>query len=207
MKVLTIILGVLMAIAGVICLFQPGETFIETGYVIAIMLLVYGVIGIISVIARRSRPAFLWACIPAVIIGVISLFFPSNNVNIHVLMIYLLAVWFVLQGISSIYMSVRSRFFNSGWVLGLIVGIISIFLGIYTALHPTVGVLTIGILVGIYLIEAGIDLIIVGAMIGRIEAVAKGARAFVDEAKSAINEAYQAESNPAESADTENKEE
>ena len=127
--------------------------------------------------------------------------------NIHVLMIYLLAVWFVLQGISSIYMSVRSRFFNSGWVLGLIVGIISIFLGIYTALHPTVGVLTIGILVGIYLIEAGIDLIIVGAMIGRIEAVAKGARAFVDEAKSAINEAYQAESNPAESADTENKEE
>lgn len=190
MKVLTIILGVLLAICGVICLTSPEATFVETGYVVAIMLLVYGVIGIIGVIARRVRPSFLWACIPAIIIGVISLFFPSDKMNIHIVLVYLLAVWFILQGISSIYMAVRVRFFDRGWFLGLIVGILSICLGVYTALHPTLGAFTIGVLVGIYMIEAGIDLIVIGAMIGRVESVAKGAQAVVDGAKEAFNEAY-----------------
>lgn len=190
MKVLTIILGVLLTICGVISLASPEATFIETGYVVAIMLLVYGIIGIIAVISRRVRPAFLWASIPAVVIGVISLFFPNDTMNIHVVLVYLLAVWFVLQGISSMYMSVRVRFFDRGWFLGLIMGILSICLGIYTALHPTLGAFTIGVLVGIYLIEAGIDLIVIGALIGRVETAAKGAQAFVEGAKEAINNAY-----------------
>lgn len=190
MKALTIILGILLTICGVICLTSPGATFIETGYVVAIMLLVYGVVGIIAVIAKRAWPSFLWACIPAVIIGVFALFFPSDKVNIHIILVYLLAVWFVLQGISSIYMSVRYRFFNRGWFLGLIMGILSILVGVYTALHPTLGALTIGILVGIYMIEAGIDLIIVGATIGRVESAAQGAQEFVSQARDAVNEAY-----------------
>lgn len=190
MKVLTIILGILLTICGVICLTSPGATFIETGYVVAIMLLVYGVVGIIAVIAKRAWPSFLWACIPAVIIGVFALFFPSDKVNIHIILVYLLAVWFVLQGISSIYMSVRYRFFNRGWFLGLIMGILSILVGVYTALHPTLGALTIGILVGIYMIEAGIDLIIVGATIGRVESAAQGAQEIVSQARDAVNEAY-----------------
>lgn len=202
MKVLTIILGVLLTICGVICLTSPEATFIETGYVVAIMLLVYGIIGIIAVIARRIRPSFLWACIPAVIIGVLALFFPSDRMNIHIVLVYLLAVWFVFQGVSSIYMAVRYRFFNSGWVFGLIMGILSIIVGIYTALHPTLGALTIGILVGIYLIEAGIDLIVVGSWMGRVESVAKGAQAFVNEARDVINEAYnEAYTNAANPAD------
>lgn len=190
MKVLTIILGVLLAICGVVCLTSPEATFIETGYVVAIMLLVYGVIGVIAVIARRVRPSFLWACIPAIIIGVISLFFPSDKMNIHIVLVYLLAVWFVLQGISSMYISVRVRYFDHSWFLGLILGILSICLGVYTALHPTLGAFTIGVLVGIYLIEAGMDLIVIGAMIGRVESVAKGAQAVVDGAREAFNEAY-----------------
>lgn len=190
MKVLTIILGVLLAICGVVCLTSPEATFIETGYVVAIMLLVYGVIGVIAVIARRVRPSFLWAAIPAIIIGVISLFFPSDKMNIHIVLVYLLAVWFVLQGISSMYMSIRVRYFDRGWFLGLLLGILSICLGVYTALHPTLGAFTIGVLVGIYLIEAGMDLIVIGAMIGRVESVAKGAQAVVDGAREAFNEAY-----------------
>ncbi len=188
MKVLTIIFGVLMTIAGVICLFRPDVTFLQTGYIIAIMLLVYGIIGIIAVIARRVRPAFLWAAIPATIIGVVSLFFPSDEMNIHAVLVYLLAAWFILQGIISIYMSIRTRRINRAWVLGLIVGIISIFLGIYTAVHPIVGALTIGILVGIYMIEAGIDLILVGSLIGRLEAAAESAEEFVAGAREKVNE-------------------
>lgn len=197
MKALTIILGIVLTIGGVICLFYPGETFLETGYIVSIMLLVYGVIGIIGVIAKKVLPSFLWVCIPAIILGVVALFLPGDKMFMHVVLIYLLAVWFIVQGISSIYMSVRSRFFYRSWPLGMVVGIISVALGVYTALHPTVGGLAIGILVGIYLIEAGIDLMVVGATVGRVEGIAKEAAAFVDEAREEINKAYDNAENPA----------
>lgn len=209
MKVLTFILGILLAILGVICLLNPGTAFLETGYLIAIMLFVYGVFGVISVIARRARPAFLWASIPALIIGIFSLFVPGDRMTIHVILIYLLAFWFIVQGISSMYLSVRSRAFNNMWVLGLIVGIISVFLGTYTALHPLLGVFTIGLLIGIFLIEAGIDLMVIGTTIGRVESFAKGAAAFVNEARNVAYEeaakeaSEQAQEGAAQTAETE----
>ena len=73
----------------------------------------------------------------------------------------------------------------------LIIGILSILVGIYTALHPALGVFTIGILVGIYLIEAGIDLIVVGTTIGRVQHVVDGVASFVDDARAAVNEEYE----------------
>lgn len=197
MKVLTIILGILLTICGVLCLFSPGETFLETGYIVAIMLLVYGIVGIIAVAARKLLPSFLWACIPAVILGVVALFLPGDKLFMHIILIYLLAAWFIVQGISSIYMSIRRRYFNRSWPLGLLIGILSVALGIYTALHPTVGGLAIGILVGIYLIEAGIDLIVVGATVGRVEDIAAGANAFVNEVRDEVNKAYGNAAGPA----------
>ena len=180
MKVVTFIFGILLTIAGIIFLFHPGEAFLSTGYVIAIMLFVYGVIGTINVITKRSRPAFLWASIPALIIGVVSMFLPGDAGTIHIILLFLVAFWFVMQGISSIYLAVRSRESNPVWVLTLIVGIISIFLGAYAAVHPLVGVFAIGILVGIFLIEAGIDLMVIGTTIGRVEAFVRGAEAFAE---------------------------
>jgi len=38
-------------------------------------------------------------------------------------MAYLFAAWFVVQGVVSIYVSIKSRHENKGWVLGLILGI------------------------------------------------------------------------------------
>lgn len=199
MKVLSIILGILLTICGVVCLFNPGATFLATGYVFAIMLFVYGIGGIIAVIAKQIRPAFLWAAIPALIIGIVSLFLPSDASTIHVIMLYLLAFWFIIQGIISIYTSVRSRFFNHTWVLGLILGIIAIFLGIYTAVHPMVGVFALGILVGIFLIEAGINMIVMGSALGRFEDAVDNAKEFAAGAREAYNE-YEAERNAAEAA-------
>ena len=189
MKVLSIILGILLTICGVICLFSPAESFLAIGYVIAIMLLVYGIAGTISVIAKQFRPAVLWASIPALIIGIVSLFVPSDTSTIHVIILYLLAFFFIVQGIMSIYMSVRTRHIDGTWVLGLILGIISIILGVYTAVHPLIGVFAIGILVGIWVIETGIELIVVGSTIGRVERFVNKAKNIVNEARDSAHEA------------------
>ena len=169
MKVLTTIFGILLAIFGIVCIFSPAETFIATGYVLAILLLVYGIIGIINVIRKLSSPLMLFASIPAVIIGAIALFRPGSDAAFDSLLLYLFSAWFVLRGIIDIIVSIKSRFFRRGWFWGLILGIIEIIVGGYSFAHPQVSAIAIGTLVGIYLIEAGISMIVLAFTARNIE--------------------------------------
>ena len=169
MKVLTTIFGIILAIFGVVCIFSPTQTFIATGYVLAILLLVYGIIGIINVIRKFLSPITLFASIPAVIIGAIALFRPGSAGAFDGLLLYLFSAWFVVHGIIDIVVACRSRLFNRGWFWGLIMGIIEIVVGGYSFAHPQVSAIAIGTLVGIYLIEAGISMIVLAFTARNIE--------------------------------------
>ena len=161
MFILSIIAGVLLIIGGVACLFHPGATFLQTGYLLAILMLIYGVVGIINVIRKRADVIELIMDIPAVVIGIIAIIRPGTTLVLDGMMVYLVAAWFVIQGVVSIYLSIKVRRIQSGWIWGLILGILGLVLGIYSFIHPMVSALTIGMLVGFYLIEAGLNLIVV----------------------------------------------
>lgn len=165
MVVLSIIMGVLLIMGGVSCLFHPAATFFETGYFLAILMLVYGVVGIVNVVRKRAQPIELLVHIPAIIIGVIAFLRPGTTLVVDAMMVYLVAAWFVVQGLVSIYLAIRVKRIRSGWYWGLILGILGVILGIYSFVHPLVSVLTIGILVGTYLIESGLNMIVLATAV------------------------------------------
>ena len=172
MKILTVIFGAILVICGVVCMFSPAETFMATGYWLAILLLVYGIIGIINVIRKFSSPITLFASIPAVIIGAIALFRPGSAQQFDALILYLVAAWFVVRGIVDFVVAIRTRFFTGGWVWRLIFGILEVIVGAYSFAHPQVAAIAIGVLVGIYMIEVGISMIVIAATARNIENVA-----------------------------------
>lgn len=165
MVVLSVILGVILIMGGISCLFSPGETFIAAGFVIMILLLVYGIVGVVRVIRKVSGPLELIPSILAIIIGIIAIFKPGTSLVIDSLMVILFAVWFIIQGITSIVVSIKMRKESKGWVLGLIIGIIGTILGIISLVNPIVSALAIGILVSIYLIEAGMSMIVLATAV------------------------------------------
>ena len=167
MLVLTVICGVILMMGGVVCLFNPGETFLAAGYVMTILLLIYGIIGIVRVIQKKSQPLELIPSILAVIIGIIAIFRPGTTLVIDGLMAILFAAWFIVQGIISIYVSIASRKIQKGWICGLIIGIISLLLGILSFVQPLVSAVAIGILIGIYLIEAGLNMIVLATAVSQ----------------------------------------
>ena len=154
---------------GVVCLFNPGETFLAAGYVMTILLLIYGIIVIVRVIQKKSQPLELIPSILAVIIGIIAIFRPGTTLVIDGLMAILFAAWFIVQGIISIYVSIASRKIQKGWIwiCGLIIGIISLLLGILSFVQPLVSAVAIGILIGIYLIEAGLNMIVLATAVSQ----------------------------------------
>ncbi len=169
MVILSIIIGVFLMIGGFSCMMSPAQPFFETGYFIAILMLVYGVAGIVRVIGRRASAVELVMHIPAVIIGLISIFKPGTTLIIDAMMIYCVAVWFIIQGAVSIYVSLVARGVKKGWILGLILGILGVILGIYSLFHPMVPALTIGFLIGFYFIEAGLDMIVLATAVGSVK--------------------------------------
>ena len=169
MVVLSIIVGVLLMMAGIACLFSPGATFLASGYVLAILMLIYGIVGIVNVIRKKAHPAMLVVDLLAVIIGVIAILKPGTTLAIDILMTYLVAAWFVIQGGISIYVSIKARAYQSGWVFGLILGIIGVLLGAYSFFNPMVSALAIGILIGIYLIEAGLSMIVLATAVESVD--------------------------------------
>ena len=154
MTVLFIILGVLMVMCGFSCMFTPLLTYINTEYIIAILVMVFGIFGIIKGIsAKRFGPGFVFSIISA-IFGILVVCLPN-----------MLAAWIVLEGIVTIITSVAvSRLAGGGmWILQLIIGILAVIIGGYTFVHPLVLVVSIGILIGIFFVETGITMIVSAA--------------------------------------------
>ncbi|TGY96650.1 hypothetical protein E5329_08800 [Petralouisia muris] len=162
MKIFTIILGVLMAICGVSCICTPVMTFLEAGYFLVILLLVYGIGAIVKAVMEKEYGLPFLFGILSIILGIVIMVVPGLKLMTDGMLIYFMAVWFLLQGAVGIFMAVRQK--NSeeskGWVWVLILGILGVLVGIYSLVHPMLLAFTFGILVGLYFIESGISMIV-----------------------------------------------
>ncbi len=161
MKVLSVILGVILIICGFSCAFTPLSTFISAGFFIAAMLLVYGIAGIIRAVTTKIYGLDFVVSILGTVIGVIALFKPGTTLAIDALIVYLTAFFFTVQGIVSIIMSIKLKKLSGDkrWIWGIVTGILSVIVGIYSFIHPMAAAITVGLLLAIYFIESGFNMI------------------------------------------------
>ncbi len=159
MTVLYVILGVIMVIGGFVCMASPVATLLYTGYYIGILMLVYGVLGIIRC-AKYKGDVLDWVMnILALIVGIFALIRPGSTLVFDALMIFALAAYLVIQGVVHIVLAFKSKKVNSKWFWMLLVGIVSLVMGIYLFINKDVAAATVGMLIGICFIEAGISTI------------------------------------------------
>ncbi len=171
MTIISIILGVLLVISGFSCMFTPLKTFFSTGYFLGIILLVYGIAGVLRIISRKEKAdALEWIMhILSIIIGLIALFRPGTTLVFDAMLLTIIACWFVVQGVIQIVLSFKLKNVKKGWYWGLIAGILGVILGIYSFMHPGVTAVTTGILIGFYFVESGFSLIALALAVGSVE--------------------------------------
>lgn len=169
MAVLSIIVGAIITVGGIICFFTPFATFMAAGYIIGIMLFIYGIIALIRSIQKRAGvPAYITSAL-AIFVGFLAVFRPGGTLVIDMLILVFIAIWFIVQGATSIYISIKRRKELPGWGFGLASGIFGLAAGVLSFIFPQVEMFAVGILMAIFLIEAGISLITVGSIYGDIE--------------------------------------
>ena len=162
MTILFIVLGVLMILCGCSCIFTPLTTLINTEYFVVILVMLFGILGIVKSIAEKRFGVGFAFSILSIIFGIVILCLPELLVLTSGVLIYLVAAWFVLQSFVTIYTSFAVTKHAGGkmWILQLIFGILGLLLGCYTFIHPMIIAFSLGILVGIFFIETGITLIL-----------------------------------------------
>jgi uncharacterized membrane protein HdeD (DUF308 family) len=166
MKILTIIVGVLVTISGIYCLSTPGATFLNLGWLVGLSLAVSGVSAIaVYVAGRKDKSAVmwdLWGGILSVLAGTLMICNLYAQLLTDIALTYMFAGWLILFGILRIAVSIRLKELGLSWAWILIFGILTVLLGIYSALHPFFTAITLGYLIGFWIISAGLNLTALG---------------------------------------------
>lgn len=172
MKIFNSIIGVLSILSGVYCIFYPGLTFINSGWIVAVLLGVWGIFSIVDYVANRKnaqknkREAAMGAVglvvgILAAVISILALFTPAVRAMLDITILGVFAGWLIIDGISSIISAVKAKGMGGKlWIVSLICGIVVALAGIYGIFHLLFIAQTIGLLIGILLMVYGIGLIL-----------------------------------------------
>jgi uncharacterized membrane protein HdeD (DUF308 family) len=160
-----VIMGVLMILGGISMLATPLLNFISAGYLVIILFFVWGIFGIARGISEKSYDKKFFFAILSLILGVVGLVVPGAAVMNNFIILYLAAGWFIIHGVLSIIDAIAGGNIGDDAVtkfVGIALGVLEIALGIYSIAHPAVLAVSLGLLIGFYFIESGVNAIIIG---------------------------------------------
>ena len=159
------ILGVIAIILGILAMLAPGLAGMSVLILVGVLVLIGGIVRIIWAFQAGSLgKGLLMLAIGGLTLlcGIVLLAHPLFASGVLTI---LLALYFVLDGISEIVAGVRLRP-GSGWGWILFAGIVSILLGIMIwGQYPLSGMWAIGILLGIKLFFVGLIMVMGGSAV------------------------------------------
>jgi uncharacterized membrane protein HdeD (DUF308 family) len=172
---LLILLGVLTVIFGVVAVGSPLITGVAVTVFVGFLLLGSGVTQIIHALKSKQWGTGFWGTVIGllgVVAGLLMIFRPMVGL---VTMTMLLAIYFLVDGISEIIAAFRIKP-DQGWGWVLFNGIIAVLLGFMIWRQwPVSGAWAIGLLVGIHILLTGWSMIILGTGARRIAGAVENA--------------------------------
>jgi uncharacterized membrane protein HdeD (DUF308 family) len=159
----TLIVGVLSLVAGIILVFKPSDSLATLAVIFGIFLLIDGIAELVASIAGRVDNRALAAILGVlgVVIGIALIRHPFHGVAAIGLLI---GIWLVAAGVVRF---VRALVVGTRPALGVLIALLEIFVGIAVVANPHIGYATLAVLTGIWLILSGIGTIALGVEIRR----------------------------------------
>lgn len=174
MKTFNCILGVFSILGAVYCILFPGITFLNAGWVVAILLGVYGICSIFEYFSNPARKekknngGLIADGVIGLIIGIgsavlsgLALFNTGVRVTLDLIILIIFACWLIYSGVTNIIGAVvLKKYGGKMWVITLILGILVILTGLYGATHLLFTAFSVGYIIGLELLIYGIRLIV-----------------------------------------------
>jgi uncharacterized membrane protein HdeD (DUF308 family) len=171
---LFLVRGILGIVFGVVVLLVPGIGLIAVLALFAAWAIVGGVTQLISAWRQRGQPNW-WVGIleglAGIAAGVIAILWPTPTA---IALLFLVAAWAIVTGLLQIWMAIRLREQIRGELLLALAGAVSVVFGVVLILSgPTVGIMSLLWLVGVFAIAIGATFFLLGLRLRRIYERAK----------------------------------
>ena len=179
LTILYTVMGLLTVIGGIAMFATPLLTFLGTGPCIIMLFFINGVVGVAHGIIEGRFDKFFFLSLLSLILGIIAVTVPGIAAMTDSILLYMAAGWFCIHGLFTIFNAIANRKKSDSalpMVLGIIVGVLGIILGIYSVAHPAVLAVGLGLLIGFYFIESGVNLILLGSAYSQAVAVARATK-------------------------------
>lgn len=161
-----LILGILLIILGIFTAGQPAGTLLGFVYVYAIVAIIAGIADIVIFFRLRGRTGIntwitLVTGIISIICGVLLLVYPGAGAWA---LSFLFPIWFIVHCVSRLVNLgyVRETAGNGMYWFTLIFNVIGIILGIVLIFMPSAAALTLSFLITFYLIFVGVSSVAIG---------------------------------------------
>lgn len=149
---LILVRGLAAIVFGILCFVWPAITLLA-------LVLLYGIYAIvdgISAIVWGARSRWTWMVVVgavSVLAGLIAFFWPGITA---LALLYLIAGWAIVRGVSEIVAAIRlRRHITNEWLL-VIGGAVSILFGVLVALFPGAGALSLIWAIGVFAVVFGV---------------------------------------------------
>ncbi len=169
---LVFIIGIISVILSIILIANPGSGF-EVARIFGIInFIVVGVLGVISVIARRNEiPAWGWNLVGSLLVLALGIFIAAVPFLSDSILIFLFTFAFIFEGINGIFgaFALKSQGVP-GWGWSLALSIIVVFLGMMVAGNPLIAFLSIDIIIAAAMMCFGITMIVLSIQMSKAKA-------------------------------------
>lgn len=161
-----IVRGVIAIIFGIVAMLAPIATAFTLAVVVGIFAIIDGIVDIVDAIRYRGSSGMalrivLGAC--SLLFGVLVLVWPGISIGFLVIMV---AIWAIIIGILQIVSNVGLRKESGGsWIWGVVAGALTALFGLLVLFQPSVGLVTIIWIIGIWAVVWGIVLIVHGVQL------------------------------------------
>lgn len=156
-KVLWLISGILLIVAGVFCIINPQATLLSLAIVLGVFMLVSGILNIVAFAGAHNEIfGSGWLLVEGILNCIIGVFLLFNEWITVAALPFIFGMWVLFSGLCRLIGSFDMKKLGlRSWGWMLFFGILGIAIGIFSFFKPFVAMLAISILVGIYLILEG----------------------------------------------------
>jgi uncharacterized membrane protein HdeD (DUF308 family) len=153
--------GLLAIIFGILCFIWPGITLLALALFFGAFAMISGVLAIIAAVQRAGRDE-RWAALSAegivgIAAGTITFLWPGLTA---LGLVYVIAAWAIVSSVLEIVTAIRLRREIEGEWLMVLLGTLSILFGLFIAIFPMLGALSLVWAIGAFAIAFGVVMII-----------------------------------------------
>ena len=154
--------ALLLIVLGVVCVLNPGESFMSIAWLVGLLILLTGVFGLLfGLRAQRFLPNAGSTTLLAVFQIVVGALFVCNGLLAAETLIVIFAIWVMFEGISLSVLSFdyKRAGYDRWWLMSLL-GLCSLLLGFFALRNPANVGTFFGILLGIGIFANGVERIV-----------------------------------------------